>query len=111
MAPWLAYPDFLRAYFDNGATQEQVNRAWAGIVPAIPADQQFGIRKPSEIFGGGFLAAARRGEMFTDFWTLGQTLMSYDITTFAPDVRCPVLVTGYEARRSCPGRTSSSSTC
>ena len=83
VAPWLAYPDFLRAFFDNGATQEQVNRAWAGIVPSIPPEQQFGIRKRSEIFGGEFLAAARRGEMFTDFWTLGQTLMSYDITTFA----------------------------
>ena len=111
VAPWLAYPDFLRAFFDNGATQEQVNRAWAGIVPAIPPDQQFGIRKRSEIFGGEFLAAARRGEMFTDFWTLGQTLMSYDITTFAPAVRCPCSSPATRARRSCPGRTSSCSTC
>jgi dienelactone hydrolase len=104
VAPWLAFPDFLRAYFDNGATQEQVNRAWAGIVPAIPADQQFGIRKRAEIFGGEFLAAARRGEMFTDFWTLGQTLMTYDISGFAPEVRCPVLVTGYEGETFLPGQ-------
>ena len=111
VAPWLAYPEFLRAFFDDGATQEQVNRAWAGIVPSIPPDQQFGIRKRSEIFGGEFLAAARRGEMFTDFWTLGQTLMSYDITTFARASAVPCSSPATRARRSCPGRTSSCSTC
>jgi hypothetical protein len=39
-----------------------------------------------------------------DFWTLGQLLMALDVTSYAPQVRCPTLVTGYGGEQFLPGQ-------
>jgi dienelactone hydrolase len=99
LAAWQAWPEGVRALFTPTATEQEVNAEWTqGAVPAIEQDPttKFTVAKRSEIFGTQFLDAARAGQVFTDLWTFGKTLMQYDCSGILSRITVPYLVMQYE---------------
>jgi hypothetical protein len=100
LSDWLALMTLtpqIGALFANGATKQQVNEAWVNdFIPAFDAVTQYELAKSSEGYGRQFLAAARAGQVFTDLYDLGTTLMKFTVADVAAQVTSPVLVTGYQ---------------
>ena len=99
LAAWLTWPDGIRSLFTPTATEQEVNAQWdQGFVPAIEQDPttKFTVAKRSEIFGAQFLEAARAGQVFTDMWTFGNTMMQYDCGSILDRITVPYLVMEYE---------------
>lgn len=103
---WLSFPSSLRDLFANGATSAEVNDVWnSDVVPHFTPTQKYTLAKRSEIFGPQFLDQARAGQVLTDFYSLGQVAMQYEITTVAGRVTKPVLVVNYELEQFYPGQS------
>ena len=97
VATWNAWPASIRNLFANGATESRVNGIWQhDVIPVLPPQDRFTLAKRSEIYGPQYLDAARAGQVFTDLWSLGQTVMQYQVADVAPRVAAPMLVTQYE---------------
>ena len=97
VSTWDAYPASLRGLFANGATESQVNGIWQhDVIPALSPQDRFTLAKRSEIYGPQYLDAARAGQVFTDLWSFGQTVMQYQVAQVAARVAAPMLVTQYE---------------
>ncbi len=102
---WLSFPSSLRDLFAHNAAAVQVNDIWQHrLTPHFSAQQRFTFAKRSEIFGQQFLDQARAGQVLTDFFTLGQTAMQYQIADVADRVTAPVLVVNYELEQFYPGQ-------
>jgi hypothetical protein len=54
------------------------------------------VAKTSEGYGGQFLQAARAGQVLTDMYDLGSTLMNFTVADVARKITAPTLVTAYE---------------
>jgi hypothetical protein len=97
VATWDAYPASLRNMFAHGATESQVNAIWQhDVIPALSPQDRFALAKRSEIYGPQYLDTARAGQVFTDLWSFGQTVMQYQVADVAARVTAPMLVTQYE---------------
>ena len=95
VAPWRAFPEVLRDIVtdDPGET----NRNWnEGIIPFLNDHQVFTLRKRLEIYDPHALAAVRRGELPSDFWTPTRVLIAQDVSDVAAHITCPTLVVDYE---------------
>jgi hypothetical protein len=100
LSVWLSwqtgYPP-ITSLFAHGATKEQVNDAWQKkIVPTLDAVKRFSLAKLSEGYGRQYLLAARAGQVFSDLYDLGTTLMQFSVAEVAARVTTPTLVTAYE---------------
>jgi hypothetical protein len=85
--------------FTDGLTADEINAAWQkDFIPAIQADpgKRFDIMKVAEGYGQDILLAARAGQVFTDLYGLGTTLMKFTVEDVAAQVTTPTLVTGYD---------------
>jgi hypothetical protein len=89
----------ITSLFTDGLTKDQINAAWQqNFIPAIQADPgtQFNLMKAAEGYGGDILLAARAGQVFTDLYDLGTTLMRFTVADVASQVTAPTLVTTYD---------------
>lgn len=83
--------------FADGATKQQVNTAWQQqIVPHLDPVQRYNFAKRSEPYGRQFLLAARSGEIFSDLYDFGTTVMRFTVADVAHRVTAPTLVTAYD---------------
>ncbi|MGA8114814.1 MAG: alpha/beta hydrolase, partial [Actinocatenispora sp.] len=102
---WLGFPAVIRDLFDNGASKSQVNQVWQDeIVPALDTVERFTFAKRSELFGRQYLRDARAGRMFSDLYTLGETIMRVDCRDTAHRVTAPTLVNNYQDEQFYPGQ-------
>jgi dienelactone hydrolase len=101
LSVWLSWQTLepkITALFAGGATRERVNAVWQkDFIPAIKADPvtQFDLVKTAEGYGRDILLAARAGQVFSDLYDLGTTLMRYTVAEVAEKVTAPTLVTAY----------------
>jgi hypothetical protein len=103
---WLAFPSFLQKLFDGGASKAEVNHIWnKEIVPVLNAEERFTFAKRSELFGWQYLTAGRAGQVFTDLYDLGKTIMQVNCTSTAPEVTSATLVLYYVDDQFYPGQT------
>ena len=97
VSAWDAYPPVIRNLFAGDATAARVNQIWQlHIIPALSPSERFTLAKRSEIYGAQYLDAARAGQVFTDLWSFGRTVMQYQVAGVAARVTAPMLVTEYE---------------
>jgi dienelactone hydrolase len=96
---WTDKEPKITGLFSGGYSKDEINAAWQqDFVPAITADpgSQFDIMKTVEGYGRQYLLAARAGQVFTDLYDLGTTLMKFTVADVAGRVSTPTLVTTYE---------------
>ncbi|HWC82766.1 MAG TPA: alpha/beta fold hydrolase [Pseudonocardiaceae bacterium] len=96
---WLCWQNgyqTITSLFDNGATRDQVNAAWQQLVPHLDAGTRFNLAKVSEPYGRQFLLAARSGQVLTDLYDLGTTLMKFTVAGVLDRITTPTLVTAYD---------------
>ncbi|HTZ28358.1 MAG TPA: alpha/beta hydrolase [Streptosporangiaceae bacterium] len=93
---WLVWPASVRSLFTPGATRQQVNAEWQGVIPHLDPVSRFTLMKRAELYARQFLLAGRSGQVFTNLWLLGQILMRLNVTKVAPLVTSPTLITQYE---------------
>jgi hypothetical protein len=102
---WLAYPPSIRDLLKQGGTRDEVNDIWTGeIVPSFDDSLRFLFKKRAEIFGRQFLHAARKGTVFSDFWTFGKRASQYSNASVIDRVSAPVLVLDYQLEQFYPGQ-------
>ncbi|HXP54573.1 MAG TPA: acetylxylan esterase [Streptosporangiaceae bacterium] len=97
---WLSWQTGFAAItslFTQGLSKDQINTAWQQkIVPTLDAGDRFNLAKISEGYGRSYLRAARAGQVFTDLYDLGTTLMKFTVADVAGQVTAPTLVTAYD---------------
>ncbi len=100
LSVWLSWQTKLAAItslFTQGLSKEQINAAWRQkIAPTLDAAGRFNLAKISEGYGRPYLLAARAGQVFTDLYDLGTTLMKFTVAGLAGRVTAPTLVTAYD---------------
>jgi len=96
---WADKEPKITGLFSAGYSKDQINAIWQqDFVPSITADpgSQFDIMKTVEGYGPQYMLAARAGQVFTDLYDLGTTLMKFTVADVAAKVTAPTLVTTYE---------------
>jgi hypothetical protein len=96
---WTVKEPKITGLFSAGYSAAQINAIWQqDFIPAITADPgtQFDIMKAVEGYGRQYLLAARAGQVFTDLYDLGTTLMKFTVADVAAKVTSPTLVTTYQ---------------
>ena len=96
---WQTLESAITSLFSSGASKAQVNAIWAkDFIPVFNADavKRFDLLKTVEGYGRQYLLAARSGQVFTDMYDLGTTLMQYTVAPVADKVTAPTLVTAYD---------------
>jgi hypothetical protein len=100
LSVWLSWQTgfpAITSLFTQGLTRNQINDAWQQkIIPTLDAGDRFNLAKISEGYGRPYLLAARAGQVFTDLYDLGLTLMKFTVAGVAGQVTAPTLVTAYE---------------
>jgi Acetyl xylan esterase (AXE1) len=100
LSVWLSWQTSFAAItslFTQGLSKQQINAAWQQkIVPTLDAGDRFNLAKISEGYGRPYLRAARAGQVFTDLYDLGTTLMKFTVADVADQVTAPTLVTAYD---------------
>jgi Alpha/beta hydrolase family len=102
LSVWLSWQTLepkITDLFAAGYTKAEINGIWQkDFIPALDADavDQFEIVKAAEGYSAQVLLAARAGQVFTDLYDLGTTLMQFTVADVASQVTAPTLVTAYE---------------
>ena len=100
LSVWLSWQTLepqITSLFAHGATKEQVNEIWQkDIIPSLTAVERFELVKAAEGYGRQVLLAARAGQVFSDLYDLGTTLMQFTVADVAGQVTTPTLVTAYD---------------
>jgi Endoribonuclease L-PSP len=65
------------------------------VVPALSVTGRYEVARTSEGCGEQFLQAARAGQVFTDMYDRGTTLMNFTVADVAHQITAPALVTAY----------------
>ena len=93
---WQAnFPPIAQA-FAGGASEQEINAIWQhDIIPALGPVGSYEVAKTSEGYGRQFLQAARAGQVFTDMYDFGTTVMKFTVAAVASRVTAPALVTAY----------------
>jgi pimeloyl-ACP methyl ester carboxylesterase len=94
---WMAYPSDFRGLFPAGATESQVNSTWQTYaIPSLSPLEVFTVKKRSELMNRQFLLQARAGQVPTNAYLLGTTVMSYTLDDVVRRIASPTLVVSYE---------------
>jgi dienelactone hydrolase len=93
---WQAGQPAITSLFANGASKDQVNAEWQQLVPHLDDVALYNLAKRTEPYGVQFLRAARSGQVLTDLYDLGTTLMRFTVADVVGDITSPTLVTSYE---------------
>ncbi|MFF1557041.1 alpha/beta hydrolase family protein [Streptomyces sp. NPDC058279] len=103
LSPWLGFPPELRKIVTPD--KEATNTIWnKEVVPALPPDAAATIKKRVEPFSVPAMLDARKGKMFTDFWTPAKLIESMDITNVVGRIKAPTLVLDYDDEQFYPGQ-------
>ncbi|MET9888424.1 alpha/beta fold hydrolase [Streptomyces sp. NPDC006430] len=103
LSPWLGFPAELRKIVTPD--KEETNTIWnKEVVPQLPPDAAATIKKRIEPFSVPAMLDARKGKMFTDFWTPAQLIESLDITNIVGRIKTPTLVLDYDYEQFYPGQ-------
>ncbi|MEU6891905.1 alpha/beta hydrolase [Streptomyces sp. NPDC046557] len=103
LSPWLGFPPELRKIVTPD--KEETNTIWnKEVVPALPPGAAATIKKRVEPFSAPAMLDARKGKMFTDFWTPAKLIQSMDITNVVGRIKTPTLVLDYDDEQFYPGQ-------
>lgn len=103
LSPWLGFPPELRKIVTPD--KEETNAIWnKEVVPELPPDAAATLKKRIEPFSVPAMLDARKGKMFTDFWTPAKLIESLDITNFVGGIKAPTLVLDYDYEQFYPGQ-------
>ncbi|MFJ5208349.1 MULTISPECIES: alpha/beta hydrolase family protein [Streptomyces] len=101
--PWLAFPAELREILTPD--REETNRIWnEEVVPELGPSEAYLVKKRFEPFSVEAMLEARRGRMFTDFWTAARRVAAMDISGVVRRIEAPTLVLDYEDEQFYPGQ-------
>ncbi|MFE7891695.1 alpha/beta hydrolase family protein [Streptomyces sp. NPDC057412] len=101
--PWLGFPAELREILTPD--KAETNRVWnEEVVPALSPSEAYQLKKRFEPFSVEAMLEARRGRMFTDFWTAARRVVALEITDVVRRIEAPTLVLDYEAEQFYPGQ-------
>jgi len=93
---WQAGEQSITSLFTNGASKDQVNAEWQQIIPHLDDVTRYNLAKRTEPYGTQFLQAARAGQVLTDLYDLGTTLMEFTVAEVVDKITSPTLVTIYD---------------
>jgi dienelactone hydrolase len=100
LSVWLSWTtgySELETLFSSGASKQEINAVWEKkIVPAFSAVDRFEVPKRAEGYGRQFLLAARAGQVFSDLYDFGTSVMKFSVADVADRVTAPTLVTAYQ---------------
>ncbi|MEU0658320.1 alpha/beta hydrolase family protein [Streptomyces lavendulocolor] len=103
LSPWLGFPPELRKIVTPD--KEETNAIWNNeVVPELPPDAAATVKKRIEPFSVPAMLDARKGKMFTDFWTPAKLIESMDITNVVGRIKMPTLVLDYDDEQFYPGQ-------
>ncbi|MFJ4313989.1 alpha/beta hydrolase family protein [Streptomyces lavendulae] len=103
VSPWLGFDKELRDIVTPD--KAQTNRVWnEEVVPELPPQLAFTVRKRFEIFDRQALRQARAGKVLTDLWTPAQVAIGLDITKLVARIKAPTLVLDYDFEQFYPGQ-------
>ncbi|MEU1277533.1 alpha/beta hydrolase [Streptomyces sp. NPDC005805] len=103
ISPWLGFPQEIRDILTPD--REETNRIWnEEVVPELSPSEQYQLKKRFEPFSVEAMRAARRGRMFTDFWTPARRIVALDIRGVVRRIKAPTLVLDYEDEQFYPGQ-------
>lgn len=94
---WKTQFQTIGSLFAGGASKQEINTVWQNeVVPTLGPVGGFEVAKTAEGYGRQFLQAARAGQVFTDMYDFGTTVMKFDVANVASQVTAPALVTEYD---------------
>ncbi|MEU6865412.1 alpha/beta hydrolase [Streptomyces sp. NPDC046876] len=103
LAPWLGFPAEIRKILTPD--KEVTNQIWnKEVVPHLPASAAATMKKRFEPFSVPAMLDARKGKMFTDFYTPAKIIESLDITNVVDRIKMPTLVLDYDDEQFYPGQ-------
>ncbi|MFG3103627.1 alpha/beta hydrolase family protein [Streptomyces sp. NPDC048182] len=103
VAPWSAFPGEIRKILTP--SKEETNEIWnKEVVPELPKEDRFTLSKRFEPYDAAVMTAARRGKMFTDFYTPARVLVGLDISKVAGRITMPALVVNFQDDQFFPGQ-------
>ncbi|MFI1166947.1 alpha/beta hydrolase family protein [Streptomyces sp. NPDC020801] len=101
--PWLGFPPQIRKILTPD--KEQTNTVWnKEVVPQLPPSAAATMKKRIEPFSVPAMLDARKGRMFTDFYTPARLIESLDITNVVGRIQMPTLVLDYDDEQFYPGQ-------
>lgn len=103
VSPWLGFDKELRDIVTPD--KAETNRVWnEEVVPELPPQLAFTVKKRFEIFDRQALRQARAGKVLTDLWTPAQVAIGLDITKPVARIKAPTLVLDYDFEQFYPGQ-------
>lgn len=103
LAPWLGFPPQLRQILTPD--KEETNNIWnKEVVPELPPPAAATMKKRIEPFSVPAMLDARKGKMFTDFYTPAKLIESLNITNVVGRIKMPTLVLDYDYEQFYPGQ-------
>ncbi|MFK0232499.1 alpha/beta hydrolase family protein [Streptomyces vinaceus] len=101
--PWLGFPPEIRKILTPD--KQQTNDIWnKEVVPELPPDAADVMKKRFEPFSIPAMLEARRGKLFTDFYTPANRIKALSITDVVGRIKAPTLVLDYEGEQFYPGQ-------
>ncbi|MDA5279412.1 alpha/beta hydrolase [Streptomyces sp. Isolate_45] len=101
--PWLGFPPEIRQILTPN--KEETNDIWnKEVVPELPPDAAAVMKKRFEPFSIPAMLDARRGKLFTDFYTPATRIQALAITSVVSRIKAPTLVLDYDGEQFYPGQ-------
>ena len=101
--PWLGFPPEIRQILTPN--KEETNNIWnKEVVPELPPDAAAVMKKRFEPFSIPAMLDARRGKLFTDFYTPATRIQALAITSVVSRIKTPTLVLDYDGEQFYPGQ-------
>uniref|UniRef100_A0AAU2JNG0 Alpha/beta hydrolase n=1 Tax=Streptomyces sp. NBC_00049 TaxID=2903617 RepID=A0AAU2JNG0_9ACTN len=101
--PWLGFPPEIRKILTPD--KQETNDIWnKEVVPELPPDAAAVMKKRFEPFSVPAMLEARRGKLFTDFYTPATRIQALSITDVVGRIKAPTLVLDYEGEQFYPGQ-------
>ncbi|MCW7944883.1 hypothetical protein AAW14_23440 [Streptomyces hygroscopicus] len=103
LEPWLGFPPEIRRILTP--SKEETNTVWKKeVVPKLSPADAATMKKRFEPFSVPAMLAARRGRLFTDFYTPARLIRSLTVTDVVGRIKAPTLVLDYEFEQFYPGQ-------
>ncbi|MET9605895.1 alpha/beta hydrolase [Streptomyces sp. NPDC006512] len=101
--PWLGFPKEIRQILTPD--KAETNAIWnKEVVPELPEDAAAVMKKRFEPFSAEAMLDARKGRLFTDFYTPATRIQALTITSVVDRIKAPTLVLDYDDEQFYPGQ-------
>ncbi|MFJ4963095.1 alpha/beta hydrolase family protein [Streptomyces sp. NPDC088729] len=102
--PWLGFPPEIRQILTPD--KAETNRIWnKEVVPELSPAVVALLKKRFEPFSIPAMLEARKGKLFTDFYTPAARIRAMSINSVIPRIKAPTLVLDYEDEQFYPGQS------